>query len=290
MIGVGGTTLGASFETAWNESGSSYGAGGGGVSSKWCMPSYQDHSNLQGVVNANSVAAPSDCGTKEPYMREVPDVSADADPVTGYVTYWDGSWQGGQAGTSAAAPLWAAVAALIDSSPYCADYGSSDTTGAMSTTLYAIADSDYYSRALTDVTRGSNSYAPSSYSGPLYHTTNGYDMATGLGTPLLAYPGNYDPGLAALTCFMTGTKLQKSIITGVSPRVGPSSHPTRVTIGGSGFLPRPGADRLELGSKAIAVTCATTTRCSAVLPATKPGTDNLVMTVAGPDGQPSHSA
>ena len=193
VIGVGGTTLGASSETAWNESGTSYGAGGGGVSSKWCMPSYQDQSNLQGVLNSNSVAVPAACGTKKPYMREVPDVSADADPVTGYVTYWDGSWQGGQAGTSAAAPLWAAAAALIDSSPYCTDYGSSDATGTLSTTLYAIADGDYYSSALSEVTRGSNSYAPSGYSGPLYHTTKGYNMATGLGTPLLAYPGNYEP-------------------------------------------------------------------------------------------------
>ena len=53
-----------------------------------------------------------------------------------------------------------------------------------------------------------------------------------------------------------------------------------MTIGGSGFLPRPGADRLEVGRKVITVSCETTTRCTGMLPATKPGTDNLVMTVA----------
>ena len=280
VIGVGGTSIGAKSETAWNDSRSSNGAGGGGVSSKWCMPSYQDQAGLPGLINSYSIAAPTDCGTKTPYMREVPDVSAEADPTTGYVTYWDGSWQGGEGGTSAAAPLWAAAAALIDSSPYCTEYGSTDATGTLSATLYAIADSDYYSGALSDVTLGSNAYTPSGYKGSLYHTAKGYDMASGLGTPLLAYPGNYYPGLAALTCFITGTKLTTDMVTGVSPRLGPSSRPTRVTIGGSGFLPKPGADQLEVGTKWITVSCQTSTRCTGVLPATKPGTDNLVMSVA----------
>jgi subtilase family serine protease len=280
VIGVGGTSIGAKSETAWNDSRSSNGAGGGGVSSRWCMPSYQDQAGVPGLINPYSLAAPTDCGTKTPYLREVPDVSADADPATGYVTYWDRSWQGGEAGTSAAAPLWAAAAALIDSSPYCAEYGSTDATGTLSATLYAIADSNYYSGALSDVTLGNNAYTPSGYKGSRYHTAKGYDMASGLGTPLLAYPGNYYPGLAALTCFVTGTKLTTDMITGVSPRLGPSSRPTRVTIGGSGFLPKPGADQLEVGTKWIIVSCQTNTRCTGVLPATKPGTDNLVMSVA----------
>jgi hypothetical protein len=169
---------------------------------------------------------------------------------------------------------------LIDSSPYCGEYGSSDATGTLSTTLYTIADSDYYLSAFFDVTRGSNAYAPSSYTGTLYPATKGYDMATGLGTPLLAYPGNYYPGLAALTCFITGRKLTTSIITGVSPKMGPSGRPIRVTIGGSGFIPKPGADQLKVGTKWITVSCVTDTRCTGVLPATKPGTDNLVMSVA----------
>lgn len=46
-------------------------------------------------------------------VREVPDVSADADPVTGYVIHWNGQW-GVIGGTSAAAPLWAALLALTD--------------------------------------------------------------------------------------------------------------------------------------------------------------------------------
>jgi len=282
VIGVGGTSINpnSQTETAWNDSGSGNGAGGGGVSAKWCMPAYQDQSSLTGLINPDSVSAPTACGTKRPYMREVPDVSADADPVSGYITYWDGAWQGGEGGTSAAAPLWAAAAALIDSSPYCSEYGSTDATGTLSTTLYQIADSAYYSGAFFDVTRGSNAYKPSSYTGSLYPTTKGYDMATGLGTPLLSYAGDYYPGLAALTCFLTGRKLTTSIITGVSPKMGPSGRPTRVTVGGYGFIPKPGADQLKVGTKWITVSCVTDTRCTGVLPATKAGTDNLVMSVA----------
>jgi len=282
VVGVGGTSIviGSDTETAWNDSGGVNGAGGGGVSREWCMPAYQYQPDIAGLISSDSLAAPTACGTKRPYMREVPDVSADADPVTGYVTFWDGAWQGGEAGTSASTPLWAAAAVLIDSSPYCSEYDSSDATGTLSTTLYAIADSDYYLSAFFDVTRGKNAYAPSSYTGSLYPATKGYDMATGLGTPLLAYPGNYFPGLAALTCFITGRKLTTSIITGVSPKIGPSARPTRVTIGGSGFLPKPGADQLKVGTKWITVSCVTDTRCTGVLPATKPGTDNLVISVA----------
>jgi len=282
VVGVGGTSIviGSDTETAWNDSGGVNGAGGGGVSGEWCMPAYQYQPDIAGLISSDSLAAPTACGTKRPYMREVPDVSADADPVTGYVTFWDGAWQGGEAGTSASTPLWAAAAVLIDSSPYCSEYDSSDATGTLSTTLYAIADSDYYLSAFFDVTRGKNAYAPSSYTGSLYPATKGYDMATGLGTPLLAYPGNYFPGLAALTCFITGRKLTTSIITGVSPKIGPSARPTRVTIGGSGFLPKPGADQLKVGTKWITVSCVTDTRCTGVLPATKPGTDNLVISVA----------
>ena len=280
VIGVGGTSIGANSETAWNDSGTSNGAGGGGVSSTWCMLSYQDQSGVPGLISSDSVTDPTKCGARTPDMREVPDVSADADPDTGYVVYWDGSWQGGEGGTSAAAPLWAAAAALIDSSPYCTVYGSKEATGTLYSTLYLIANSDYYSSALSDVTKGDNAYTGSGYKGDLYPATKGYDMASGLGTPLLAYLGNYYPGLAALSCFITGTKLATTMVTGVSPKMGPAGRPTQVTVGGSGFLPKPGADQLEVGTKWITVSCTTTSRCTGVLPATKPGTDNLVMSVA----------
>ena len=274
VIGVGGTSIGTDSQTVWNDS---TGAGGGGASAVWCMPAYQDQSGVTGIIGPYSVPDPNECTTG--WEREVPDVSADADPETGYVTYWNGSWQAGEGGTSAGAPLWAAAAALVDSSPFCADYGSKDATGTLFRSLYSIADSGHYSDALYDVTNGNNVYPPSGYSGDLYPATPGYDMASGLGTPLVAYPGNYLPGLAAQVCFAYGTKLETTTITGVSPNEGPTSGSTPVTITGSGFLPIAGADRLEVGRKWVTVSCTTTVRCTGTLPATRAGTDNLVMSV-----------
>jgi hypothetical protein len=147
--------------------------------------------------------------------------------------------------------------------------------------LYATADfgSFYYGLAFWDIKTGNNDYTPSGYSGDLYPATKGYDMASGLGSPYLAYSGNYYPGLAAQMCWEYGTKLTSTHITGVSPEEGPSSRSTSVTITGSGFLPIAGADQLEVGTKWITVSCTTTARCTGTLPATKPGTDNLVMSV-----------
>ena len=97
-------------------------------------------------------------------MRQVPDVSADADPDTGYVIYWKGTWSepGYNGGTSAAAPLWAAAAALIDSSPFCADYGSGNA-GVQPAGLYSIAalGSPYYGLAFNDITTGNNDFSGS---------------------------------------------------------------------------------------------------------------------------------
>ncbi|MGH2503260.1 MAG: S53 family peptidase, partial [Ktedonobacterales bacterium] len=74
--------------------------GGGGVSVIYNRPSWQ---NGPGVDNTSSDGA-----------REVPDVSADADPLTGYRVYYSGdnSCSGNDCwtvvgGTSAAAPFWA---------------------------------------------------------------------------------------------------------------------------------------------------------------------------------------
>ena len=291
VIGVGGTSIGPSSETVWNDSTESDGAGGGGVSAAWCMPSYQDQSKIPGLISSYSQSDPTDCNSTDPYLRQVPDVSADADPGTGYTIYWNGSWYYEQApnyptdgyttgGTSAAAPLWAAAAAMIDASPFCADYGSGDA-GVQPAGLYTITTwaPVYYGLAFNDITTGNNAYTPSGYSGGLYPATVGYDMASGLGSPILAYVDNFDPGLAAQMCFEYGTVLDTTSITGVSPNEGPSSGSTSVTITGSGFLPIAGADELEVGTKWITVSCTTTTACTGTLPAAEPGTDNLVMAV-----------
>jgi kumamolisin len=194
-ISVGGTstTLTGNDEAVWNDSDIHAGAAGGGISTI-CMPGYQDQAAIPGVINpgdATDVDSSASCPTG--HYREVPDVSADADPLTGYIVYIDG--QGGWipfGGTSAATPLWAAIAALTDASPFCAGYGSG-SAGLLPQALYAaVAQSSSYiygatsvPEVLRDVISGNNDYTPSGdYSGD-YSAGPGFDLASGLGTPVV---------------------------------------------------------------------------------------------------------
>ena len=94
VTAVGGTSLTTnsdgsySKETTWNDSS---GAGGGGVSTVWTIPSWQ-----------KGVGFSSNKGSST--MRNIPDVSLNSDIDTGYAIYTGGSW-GTWGGTSAAAPL-----------------------------------------------------------------------------------------------------------------------------------------------------------------------------------------
>jgi hypothetical protein len=98
--------------------------------------------------------------------------------------YWNGAgtdptaprgWQA-VGGTSAAAPVWAALLADADSSTAC--HGSA--IGFANPALYAAA-SAAYSTYFNDVTTGNNDYTGTN--GGLYPAGPGYDMASGLGTP-----------------------------------------------------------------------------------------------------------
>ena len=300
VVGVGGTSIGPTTETVWNDSATGDGAGGGGISNQWCMPAYQDKTAIPGVFNSLSVVDKADCGTAshDALVRQVPDVSADADPATGYTIYFTGNTGGGPngwiaiGGTSAAAPLWAAVAALIDSSPFCAYYHSGPA-GVLPQGLYDVvagAARYIYSEprgyeVLFDVTAGNNFYAPSGYTGGLYPATYGYDMASGLGTPVVSgltasgQASDFYPGLAALMCWQYGRELRSVHIASVSPRSGLSRRRTRVTITGSGFLPIPYADVLEVRNAAVWANCTSTTRCTVLLPKSRPGPANLRMLV-----------
>ena len=107
VLACGGTTLQASNgritgETVWNELAHNEGATGGGVSDVFGLPSWQSGAKVPRPTNPKG-------------GRGVPDVSGDADPTTGYVTLVDGH-SGVIGGTSAVAPLWAGLIALINES------------------------------------------------------------------------------------------------------------------------------------------------------------------------------
>jgi hypothetical protein len=193
VTGVGGTSLTAlgppPTETVWNNPGTatggilSAGAGGGGVSSLWPMPSDQrDAAPALGVVKPN--AAGQACGRSSGNCREVPDVAADADPNTGYQIYWNGSgtavgqpagWQG-IGWTSGAAPVWSALLALADAAPGCAD----SPLGFAAPPLYRAAGTAY-AADFHDVVTGQNDF--SGTNGGQFAAGPGYDLASGLGSP-----------------------------------------------------------------------------------------------------------
>lgn len=219
-MGVGGTSMTAigppPTESVWNDDDPSFnyarfgiqqGASGGGLSTLWPMPTFQSGAaSTLGVTNSYSSAVP--CGAVAGgYCREVPDVSADADPVHPYLDFWNGDgsqtrsvagWQG-TGGTSGAAPVWAALFALADASRDCAG----TLIGFPNYTLYALA-SQSQATYFNDVTTGNNDFTPSGNTSGLYPATPGYDLASGLGTPKAAalapalcqqtlkihYPGN----------------------------------------------------------------------------------------------------
>jgi len=192
---VGGTALTnigpPPTETVWNSGdsanaplGLAAGAGGGGLSSFWPMPAYQRNAPAAlHVINPYSSGAP--CGAGARLCREVPDVSADADPNTGYEIYYNGAasagagvpsgWQA-TGGTSAATPLWAALVALADADRACGGI----PIGFLNPALYRAA-ADAYARDFHDITTGNNDFTGTH--GGLYPAGPGFDMASGLGTP-----------------------------------------------------------------------------------------------------------
>jgi len=90
----------------------------------------------------------------------VPDVSGNADPQTGYAVRIDGT-DTVIGGTSAVAPLWAALIALINQA-------SGKPGGYLNPSLYQNR------HALRDITGGNNGD---------YEATEGWDACTGLGSP-----------------------------------------------------------------------------------------------------------
>jgi len=163
---VGGTTLqtsgpGGSWtgETVWNSGG---GVGSsGGISPTFSIPVWQ--SGLDMTANQGSTI-----------WRNLPDVALVADRV--WCVYSNGITSGYVRGTSIAAPLWAAIAALAN------EQGSSNglpPLGFINPSLYTLAQSSNSATFFHDITSGNN-HKTSSPS--LFNAVPGYDLCTGLGT------------------------------------------------------------------------------------------------------------
>ncbi len=181
VTGVGGTTLHINidntyqFEQVWNDRTIRNGASGGGVSQIWQMPSWQ---KAPGVANAYSTG-----------FREVPDVSLNADPQTGYDIYCKVGGCGNRGwmiigGTSAAAPAWAAMIALANQASLKAN---GFMVGFLNPSLYSIAHGAYstsYNVAFHDIVPVAGYVNNNDYVGNsgAYPDASTYDLATGLGS------------------------------------------------------------------------------------------------------------
>jgi kumamolisin len=153
-LACGGTSLrtsGAqiSSESVWND-GAQGGAGGGGVSTVFALPTFQ-----QGLSATKTGAASTPLA-----MRGVPDVAGDADPETGYQVRVDGQ-DTVVGGTSAVAPLWSGLIALINQAK-------GSPVGYPHAQLYAAPS------VFNDITQGNNGD---------FQATAGWDACTGLGSP-----------------------------------------------------------------------------------------------------------
>ena len=305
---VGGTTINGSAllakETVWNGSSrtSAAGAGGGGVSIL-CMPNYQDYNQINhtipvipGLISARSQknAACASAANPNGYLRQLPDISADADPYTGYDFLYKGSWAFLWGGTSAATSLVAAEAALVDASPFCGSRGwQTGPAGLLPQGLYLRAAQDQIviylgsrPKILYDVKSGNNDYTPSGLTNGSYPATMGYDLACGLGVPLMTgtgTPPTYFAGVAAEMCYVFGKSSLKSIsTTSVSPAGGKAGARTTVTVHGTGFLPIGGTDAAELiaGGRVVGLylaNCTSRTSCRLTLQARRAGAISVEM-------------
>jgi subtilase family serine protease len=172
VLGVGGTTLAASHssgayesETAWNTlpalPGGHSSASAGGFSQLFARPGYQD-----GVAGGGET-------------RGVPDVAGDAGFDSGMALAISDGGQyllGGATGTSAAAPLWAALIAL-------ANQDAGRDLGFVNPAVYRIAEGPAYRAAFHDITAGNNTVEDPPVTIAGYQASRGWDPVTGWGSP-----------------------------------------------------------------------------------------------------------
>ena len=148
VLAVGGTTLKLDAQGKRTSAETGWAGSGGGLSTRIKAPPYQ-------AYMPNHAA-----------HRSIPDVSLNSDPATGYAVYSDGYWLE-VGGTSAATPQWAGMLAV-------AQQGSGHTPSLPD--IYKAAN---FPGVFTDIHQGRN--------GPCKTAclaAAGYDMVTGLGTPL----------------------------------------------------------------------------------------------------------
>jgi len=159
VLAVGGTTVGdvsgtTYSEYVWNDN---WGATGGGISDYFGLPFFQKHTAIPPSVNDGHKG------------RGVPDVAANASPNSGYPMIVGGSPFVGN-GTSASAPLWAGLIAMINAAI-------GEDVGFVNPAIYALG-----SKVFRDI-YGPPGPANNSVGGvPGYPAVHGWNACTGWGS------------------------------------------------------------------------------------------------------------
>lgn len=158
------------------------GGAGGGVSVFWPRPAYQQgvagmQDSQPGQILIDRTATPAEdiLQLESGFTgRNLPDISMNADPYSGYIVYStvDGGLISGYGGTSFVAPQLNGITALLAQS-------AGSRLGFVNPQLYRLqARYGYGSGApINDITRGDNWF---------WSAAEGYEPATGLGTPDVA--------------------------------------------------------------------------------------------------------
>ncbi|MBZ5724178.1 MAG: S8 family serine peptidase [Acidobacteriia bacterium] len=149
VTACGGTTIQNVAGTAFTQT--TWAGSGGGISNVFGLPYWQTWAGVPHSVNPVGHIG-----------RGVPDIAGNADPNSGYMLILNGASTGPWGGTSAVAPLYAGLVALLNASL-------GEPVGYLNYNLYAFAGPFVYK----DITTGNNG---------LYNAGPGYDCCTGFGT------------------------------------------------------------------------------------------------------------
>ncbi len=261
VLAVGGTTLTVgsgntySGESGWTGSTGGFSGLDNGFQYSLSIPSYQV---------ATLTASGLDYG-----IRTTPDVSFNANPSSGVAVY-DSVQYGGQSGwfqvggTSAAAPAWAGLVAITDQGLALA--GKSPlSTNQLQTELYSLPNNAFH-----DITTGFNGYSAKA----------GYDLVTGLGTPVANV---LVPDLLASNGLSTSTPISATASSAsASAHTGSNQHfvsssPSNGGSNGASGTPSNSSTSLTMGTTAASIAAAASSAQSiAALPVPDFGAQAIV--------------
>jgi subtilase family serine protease len=222
VTAVGGTSLAIGkknnyeFETGWCTGKSSlsadgkswvgfpgafHGGAGGGTSARIAQPAFQKHIVPAALSHANGAKA----------MRVVPDVSAIADPNTGFLVGQTQTWPNGTVkygeyrigGTSLASPVFAAIQALAQQEQGYALGFADPAIYARHALLHDVTDHPFGPKVGLAVARVDFANSVDATGGlavsvrtlgqdSSLQATKGYDDVTGVGSPTLRYIESYN--------------------------------------------------------------------------------------------------